>query len=110
VDVHQHNLTFRGGYAASSPLRGWVAFDAGELTGAGVSLDNPQTGSGPWFAAGAGFGVAWPIVRNVRLVGTVEALVSLVPRVRFELSDGYVIYQPEWMSARTAFGLEVDWP
>ena len=110
VDVHLGTLTFRGGYAATSPIRGWIAVDTGSIRGEGIALLNPQTGSGPWFAAGAGFGVAWPIVRSVRLVGTVEALVTIIRPVRFELSDGYVVYQPEWMSARTSFGLEIDWP
>ena len=110
VAVHLDTLTFRAGYAAAIPIRGWVVVDAGAIGGEGVALPSTQDGSAPWIAAGAGFAVAWPIVHGVRLVGTVEALVTIERSVRFELSDGYVVYQPAWMSARTSFGVELDWP
>nr|HEX4318562.1 hypothetical protein [Kofleriaceae bacterium] len=110
VDVQLRTLTVRGGYAAISPLRGWVVVDVGSMAGQGVALQNEQMGSGPWLAAGAGFGVAWPIARAVRVVGTFEVLAELQHRTTFDLGDGQVVYQPAPATARTSFGLEIGWP
>lgn len=110
MDVGLHTMTVRAGYAALTPLRGWAVVDVGALSGTGEALDNARMGSGPWVAVGAGFGVAWPIARAVRVVGTLEVLAAIEHRTTFELGDGQVVYQPAPASARTTFGLEVGWP
>ena len=79
------------------------------MYGTGVQLDNSQLGSGRWLAAGAGFGVAWPIHKWVRLVGTTEVLVA-IERVRFSLGDGMTVYAPSAASARATCGLEIGMP
>ena len=109
MDVGLHTMTVRAGYAALTPLRGWAVVDVGALSGTGEALDNARMGSGPWVAVGAGFGVAWPMARAVRVVGTLEVLAAIEHRTTFELGDGQVVYQPAPASARATFGLEVGW-
>jgi len=110
VDVGLDATAVRLGWRPSNlPLRAWVSVEGGSMYGTGVALDNPQIGSGRWVAAGSGFGVAWPIARWVRLVGTTEVMVA-VERVRFSLGDGIAVYAPSPMSARTTVGLEFGLP
>ncbi|MDB4956651.1 MAG: hypothetical protein JWO36_4220 [Myxococcales bacterium] len=90
------------------PLRAWLAVDVGSMSGSGVGLSNPQLGAGRWVSAGAGFGVAWPMAKWTRLVGTTEVLAAF-ERVRFRLDDGLIVYQPAPMAARATVGLEVGW-
>jgi hypothetical protein len=60
-----------------------------------------------WRAAGAGFGVAWPMTDRARLVGTVEIAVP-VDRGHVMLERGDEV-QPDPMAARYSVGLEVGW-
>lgn len=110
VDVGLSATAVRLGWRPSDlPLRGWASVEGGSMYGTGVALENPQLGSGRWLAAGAGFGVAWPIARWVRLVGTTEVMLA-VERVRFSLGDGIDVYAPSPMSARATCGLEIGLP
>ena len=110
VDVDHDSTALRLGWRPGEmPLRAWASVEGGTMYGTGVALDNPQLGSGRWLAAGAGFGVAWPIARWVRLVGTTEVMVA-VERVRFSLGDGIDVYAPSPMSARATCGLEIGLP
>jgi hypothetical protein len=109
VDVGLDVTAMRIGWRSENrPLRGWMSVEAGTMYGSGVSLANAQVGEGRWVAAGAGFGVAWPMTRWLRLVGTTEVMLAL-DRVRFALSDGQVVYAPAPMSARATCGIEVGW-
>jgi hypothetical protein len=90
------------------PLRAWLSAEVGSMDGTGTNLSTSQPNSGRWFAAGAGFGVAWPMTPWLRLVGSTEALLA-VERVRFEQSDGVVLYAPSPVSARATVGIEVGW-
>ncbi len=89
------------------PLRGWVDVEVGSMNGTG-SQATAQDGSGRWIAAGSGFGVGWQMTKWIRLVGTTEIDIAF-ERVRFQLDNGIVIYQPAPASARTSVGLEVGW-
>jgi hypothetical protein len=83
------------------PIRGWLSGELGERAG---------TGMGPtrWTAVGAGFGVAWPISPELRLVGTFEVDVP-IERPPVELDNGAEVFKPAWLTAHTALGLEVAW-
>ncbi|MBV8757682.1 MAG: hypothetical protein JO257_10415 [Deltaproteobacteria bacterium] len=110
VDVGLDATALRLGWRSPAmPLRAWASAEAGSMYGTGVHLDSSQLGSGRWVAAGAGFGVAWPINRWVRLVGTTEIMVA-VERVRFSLGDGMTVYAPSPASARATCGLEIGLP
>lgn len=103
-------LTVRVGWRPEHvPLRAWVSGEIGALHGSGMAVQDPRAGSGRWLALGAGFGVAWPMTQNARLVGTVELAVPL-ERTRFALRDGAELYRPSAAAARCAFGIEVGWP
>jgi len=109
VDVGLHVLALRGGWASDRmPLRAWLGVELGSMTGAGVALHDPRVGAGRWIALSAGFGVAWPMSRHSRLVGTFELAVP-VERAQFSLADGSEIYEPAPASARCALGFEVGW-
>jgi hypothetical protein len=102
-------LGLRGGWASRRmPLRSWLGVEIGEMTGAGVALYQPRSGSARWTAIASGLGVAWPMARHVRLVGTFE-LAAPIERARFALADGTEIFQPSSASARCALGLEIGW-
>jgi hypothetical protein len=90
------------------PLRAWVSAEVGSMDGTGTNLSTTEPNSGRWFAAGAGFGVGWPITPWLRLVGSTEALIA-VERVRFAESNGVVLYAPSPVSARATVGIEVGW-
>jgi hypothetical protein len=108
VDVGLGVTAVRFGWRPErTPLRGWVSAEVGQMTGDGVGVTTQQT-SGRWFAAGAGFGVAWQMTRWARLVGSTEVL-GAFERVRFALGDGVVVYAPSPVSARASCGLEVGW-
>jgi hypothetical protein len=110
VDVGLDATALRLGWRPERlPLRAWASVEGGSMYGTGVALDNSQIGSGRWLAAGSGFGVAWPISRWCRLVGTTEVMVA-VERVKFSLGDGIAVYAPSPMSARTTVGLEIGLP
>lgn len=109
VDVGLDVMAMRLGWRSERlPLRGWASVEVGTMYGNGVALANASLGEGRWFAAGAGFGVAWPMTRWARLVGTTE-IMTAIERVRFALGDGSVVYAPAPMSARATCGIEVGW-
>lgn len=106
--------TLRGGWASmNSPLRGWALVEVGEMANAkampGV-VTRMMTGDTPmdrrWKAVGAGFGVAWPMSNNARLVGMIEIAVP-VNRQNVALETG--AYQPDPLAARSSAGLEIGW-
>ena len=106
--------TLRGGWASMQmPLRGWLLVDVGEVAGArgmpGV-IGRMVTGDTPpgrrWTAVGAGFGVAWPMSDQARLIGSVEFAIPVV-RERLMLEQGE--FEPDPISARYSLGLEVGW-
>lgn len=108
VDVDLDVAIARFGWRpAAMPLRGWVAIESGVMKGAGVRLPSEQLDSGRWLAAGAGFGIAWPMTSWARLVGMTETMLA-IERVRFSLGD-IVVYAPSPMSFRATCGLEVGW-
>jgi hypothetical protein len=110
VDISLTTVGARGGWSPEDmPIRAWLGGEIGTLTGTGVALVNPQEGSSTWVAAGAGFGVAWPMSPHTRLVGTFEIDVPLV-RPRFGLAEGSEIFRSSAATARCALGLEVGWP
>lgn len=107
--------TLRGGWASMKmPLRGWLLAEVGELASArrmaGV-VTRMMTGDTPqdrqWRALGGGFGVAWPMTNQARLVGTVEIAVP-INRERLTLDRGDA-YEPDPLAARYSIGLEVGW-
>lgn len=110
VDVGLQATALRLGWRSPvMPLRAWASVEGGSMYGTGVQLDNSQLGSGRWLAAGSGFGVAWPISRWVRLVGTTEIMIA-IERVKFSLGDGMTVYAPSAASARATCGLEIGLP
>ena len=90
------------------PIRVWGSTEVGEMSGQGFQLGDPRVGSGRWLAIGAGFGVAWPMLPNARLVGSFEAAVPVL-RPTFMLETGDVVYRPSLVTTRVAFGLEIGW-
>ncbi|MFT3697186.1 MAG: hypothetical protein QM831_28850 [Kofleriaceae bacterium] len=86
------------------PLRAWMSGEFGSMDGNGTNGES----SGRWFAAGAGFGVGWPVRPWLRLVGSTEALIA-IDRVKFTETTGQVIYAPSPISARATLGIEVGW-
>jgi hypothetical protein len=107
--------TLRGGWASMKmPLRGWLLLEVGEIAGARgmegvvtrmVMGDTPQDRQ--WRAAGAGFGIAWPMSDMTRLIGNMEIAVPL-NREKLMLDRGEA-YQPDAIAARYSLGLEVGW-
>ena len=89
------------------PLRAWIAGEVGSMDGTGTNLSSTDQG-GRWFAAGAGFGVGWPMTPWLRLVGSTEALIA-IERVKFTDGSGGVVYAPSPVSARATVGIEVGW-
>lgn len=108
----------RAGWASMDmPLRAWVLFEVGELAGTpgmqampGV-LPRMVMGDTPserrWQAIGGGFGVAWPMSNQARLVGNMELA---IPVAKDELMLGnYGAYEPDPLAARYSMGIEVGW-
>jgi hypothetical protein len=89
------------------PLRAWISGEVGSMDSSGTNYV-PSDSGGRWFAAGAGFGVGWPMTPWLRIVGSTEVLVA-IDRVKFSEPSGAVFYAPSPMSARCSFGLEVGW-
>ena len=102
LDIGLDVLALRAGWAPERmPIRGWLA---GEI---GMRAGDAAMGSSRWTAVGAGFGVAWPMSPELRLVGTFEVDVP-IQRPPVEL-DGAEVFRPAWLTAHTALGLEVAW-
>ncbi len=106
--------TLRGGWAsASMPLRAWVLVESGELagqrqvTGYIARMVGAVDEDRRWLAAGAGFGVAWPMSDRARLLGTVELAVP-VEREPMMMTSGKP-FEPEAAAARCNLGVEVGW-
>lgn len=105
----------RGGWASMNmPLRGWFLVEVGEVASARgmegvvsrmVMGDTPEKQQ--WRAAGGGFGVAWPMSDQVRLVGNMEIAIPF-NREPLMLDRGEA-YKPEALAARYSMGLEVGW-
>lgn len=109
VEVRLDTLALRGGWSPQRmPIRGWLGVELGEIAGRGVALVDSQSASTRWLAGVGGFGVAWPMARLARLVGTFEVAVPL-EQTRFILSDGQQIFRPSPAAARCALGIEVGW-
>lgn len=107
--------TVRAGWESMRmPLRGWLLAEVGELASArqmaGV-VARMMTGSTPddrqWRALGGGFGVAWPMTNQARLVGTME-IAFPINREKLMLDRGEA-YEPDPLAARYSIGLEVGW-
>lgn len=109
VDVGLDVVTLRGGWGPEElPIRAWLSGEVGSMSGEGMSVVDPRTESSRWIALGGGFGVAWPMTKYARLVGTFELAIPLV-RTTFMLQNGADLYQPAPAAARCALGLEVGW-
>lgn len=109
VDVSLLTAALRAGWSPPHMyIRAWAVGEVGPMTGAGISLNDPQIGSGRWSAVGAGFGVAWPMFKHARLFGSVEFLAAF-ERVQFILAEGFEVYQPSFGVARSSLGLEIGW-
>jgi len=108
--------TLRGGWASmDTPLRGWGLVEVGELASAGAMpgvVTRMMTGETPqerrWKAVGAGFGVAWPMSDNARLIGMIELAVPVARRA-IMLDNGVGAYQPDPLAVRSSAGLELGW-
>lgn len=110
VDVQLRTVALRLGWRPEQlPLRAWVAGELGTLRGEGFALANPVVGSGTWASVGAGFGIAWPMLRVARLVGVIELAVPM-RSIRFLSLDGMELYRSDPATARCGVGLEVGWP
>jgi hypothetical protein len=105
IDVSLDAATLRMGWSPDQmPLRAWLAGEFGTIRGSGL----PEIGSARWVSAGAGFGVAWPMSPEIRLVGTFELAVPF-SRPYLQLESGDRLYQPSWLTAQTSIGLEIGW-
>jgi hypothetical protein len=110
VDVQLRTTAVRFGWRPEQlPLRAWLTGELGTLRGEGVALGDPIVSAGTWASVGAGFGIAWPMLRHARLVGVIELAVP-IRGTRFVLRDGMELYRPEPATARCGVGLEVGWP
>lgn len=90
--------TLRAGWAPRElPIRLW---GQGEMGGMGASQYGMPVQR--WTALGGGFGLAWPMHPNARLVGSFEAVVP-VERPTFQG------YEPSVVATRVSFGIEVGW-
>lgn len=115
VDLQLDLWTLRAGWdSMKTPLRAWGLVEVGEMAGGrGMSgvLTRMVTGDTPterrWRAVGGGFGVAWPMSDQARLIGSLELA---VPIERGSLMlDRYGTYEADPFVARTNVGLEVGW-
>jgi len=107
--------TLRAGWTSMKmPLRGWLLYEVGELASPhSIPGVVPRMMMGEiaeerqWHAVGAGFGVAWPMSDNVRLVGMIELA---VPINRGQVMDSTgSIYEPDPIAARSSAGIELGW-
>ena len=97
------------------PLRAWLLAEVGEVAGASAMsgvLPRMVMGDTPegrrWTAVGAGFGVAWPLSNQIRLVGSMELAVPLAQE-HLVLDRGIGDFKSDPLAARYALGLEVGW-
>jgi hypothetical protein len=104
VDVGLGVTSARVGWRPAPPLRAWIGGEVGSMDGTSTDGSTSQR----WFAAGAGFGVAWPITPWLRAIGATELLIA-IERVKFEQPGGVILYAPSPMSARATLGIEVGW-
>jgi hypothetical protein len=106
--------SLRAGWASMRmPLRGWLLAEVGEIGGAGQMpgvVSRMVMGHTPsdrgWSQVGGGFGVAWPMSNQARLVGNLELGVPL-HRETVMLNDR--TFTPDPVTARFSVGLEVGW-
>src|SRR5690606_32944642 len=78
VEVRLVTLALRAGWSPTDKyIRGWGLVEVGPMTGEGIAIDDPRSGDGRWTAAGAGFGVVWPMSDRARLVGSIEFAATL---------------------------------
>lgn len=106
--------SLRGGWASRTmPLRAWVLAEIGEvaskreLTGYIARMVGAVEKDHRWVAAGGGFGVAWPMSDQARLVGSVELAIP-IQRNEMMMSTGKP-YEPDAAAARCSLGIEVGW-
>jgi hypothetical protein len=78
-----------------------------QMTGYLARMVGAVESSHRWVAAGAGFGVAWPMSDQARLVGNVELAVPL-QRNDLKMTTGEP-YEPDAAAARCSLGIEVGW-
>lgn len=115
VDLKLDLWTLRAGWASMKmPLRGWALVEIGERAGtSGMSgvVSRMVMGDTPserrWRAVGGGFGVAWPMSEQARLIGSLELAVPL-DREPVMLAR-YGAFEADPLVARTCVGLEVGW-
>ncbi|HEY4240035.1 MAG TPA: hypothetical protein VGM88_09480 [Kofleriaceae bacterium] len=107
VDLYSGELRF-GWRPPNLPIRAWGGAEIGEMSGAGMALENPQAGTATWAAVDVGFGVAWPITKMLRIVGVAE-LAAVFVRPQFILGNGTTAYEPAPVAVRSSFGVEVGW-
>ena len=115
VDLKLDLWTLRAGWASMQmPLRAWLLLEVGEIAGARgmqgvvsrmVMGDTPS--SRQWKAAGGGFGVAWPMSDQARLVGSLEIAIPMDREA--VMLDRRGAYEPDPFVARTTVGIEVGW-
>ena len=115
VDLKLDLWTLRAGWASMQmPLRGWLLLEVGEIAGARgmegvvsrmVRGDTPS--SRQWKAAGAGFGVAWPMSDQARLFGSMEIAIPMDREPVMLNRRGAFTADP--FVARTTVGIEVGW-
>lgn len=109
VAVSLDVVSLRGGWGPEHlPIRAWLLTEVGRMQGEGLAVIQPQVANSGWVAFGGGFGVAWPMARHARLVGTFEVAVPL-RRTTFMLQNGADLYEPSAVAARCALGLELGW-
>jgi hypothetical protein len=102
LDVGLRAAVLRIGWRiADLPVRVTASGEIGSMTGGGAEM-----GSGTWLAVGAGLAGWWQMTSRVRVVGSAEADLAR-DRVRFELNDGSVLYEPGVGSVRASVGVEV---
>ncbi len=107
--------SLRGGWASRTmPLRAWLLAEVGELASPhqeATGMIARMVGAVPkerrWVAAGGGFGVAWPMADNARLIGTVELAVP-IDRTPMMTMTGSA-FEPDAAAARCSLGLEFGW-
>ncbi|MEO7091887.1 MAG: hypothetical protein ABI175_01470 [Polyangiales bacterium] len=106
--------SLRGGWASRTmPLRAWVLAEIGEvaskreMTGYLARMVGAVEKDHRWAALGAGFGVAWPMSDQARLVGNVELAVPIA-RHEMMMTTGKP-YEPDAAAARCSLGIEVGW-
>ncbi len=86
-----------------------LGIEAGVLSGEGVGVTDPASGSAAWLAPEAAITARYAIGAWLR-IGLVAAAVVPVLRERFILTDIGEIYRPPPLAARASLGLEASFP